>query len=911
MEFQLDINKLPAGCSAEIIEIFSSSENSKEFSSRISAHSELFIEIFRRISSHPGWTETHTFHFNDLIFQISKISANDDLTREQIKTVLTVSTIALKIINRTYFTGFHQSLWKNLAIEAHQRILTTDTALDFILHSDEKTPKELLDNCTCFLSQRDALTFERRWPGIFIIKIHKESEVADKLVNIDEPMRSKMIVTLDPPEKTAPFTLSNLISKYGASTERLILKNNILNDSHLKNLLDQCPHLKSLYIESHNIRVLQSLPASLEQLICTNSPMLAQVVSLPDSLKDLEITHASIQELPMLPSNLTYLNCDDCKNLEKFPELPKSLDRFSCKGCDKITLEKKLETLFSMFKISELAAFNIGRTLAFTDDHLLFITHLARSKDLVGVRPEQIKPLLGYLPLGYKNNHDIFLNLINLIKFNLILRLPQAAPSHNRVIAVLSDKNLFNEYPEAARETFRDLNQFRKLITLDTSELAQCDPEEIEALIRTSVGKALVRYYQNEFFKYRMLREIICNIWPPEEISNFDLYFSAKMHQRIVYLNFLPTILFKQPDAVLKALFKFPTIKRINVLHFGSPGIDDGGLSKQLFSQLTLAIVNKSQLLKFSEFNNKGMRPTAQVSRCDTETAQHYRRFGKFLGLAFRTGSPIGNLLTMEFFNCMFSFSWEQLLPPVRPVDHLLSQRSTESLMTFTREQYGIDTYRKDFFTQIEKVLSSDDSEEIKLNAEKIYDAIDDDDLNEAIQANDLQKIQSIVRNYLIEELSSYLQIAYFIAQGFASELPFWVEDKYYTSWKALTASQPAKTIARQLQGSLSVDFIKQNLLFDPIDSLAGQNICSWTEEWLEENRENKTGLSNWMMTLTGSSALLSQINFIISDSDNLDSVYPHTCFDEVDIPISIDEDGLKATFDSYARGEHLEFTTE
>ena len=40
-------------------------------------------------------------------------------------------------------------------------------------------------------------------------------------------------------------------------------------------------------------------------------------------------------------------------------------------------------------------------------------------------------------------------------------------------------------------------------------------------------------------------------------------------------------------------------------------------------------------------------------------------------------------------------------------------------------------------------------------------------------------------------------------------------------------------------------------------------------------------------------------------------SCFPHTCIDEVDIPAHIDKEGLKATYDSYARGEHLEFTTE
>lgn len=107
------------------------------------------------------------------------------------------------------------------------------------------------------------------------------------------------------------------------------------------------------------LKQLPEIPSSMHTLICTDmhikelkldntnlkrinlsaNPDLKKF-SLPESLKDLNISYCSFDEMPRLPTNLYSLDCSNNDNLKNISPLPPTLEILICNDCPSLNISK-------------------------------------------------------------------------------------------------------------------------------------------------------------------------------------------------------------------------------------------------------------------------------------------------------------------------------------------------------------------------------------------------------------------------------------------------------------------------------------------------------------------------------------------------------------------------------------------
>ncbi len=102
------------------------------------------------------------------------------------------------------------------------------------------------------------------------------------------------------------------------------------NEKHLEKLIEICPNLTHLFIQSQAICRIEMLPPSLRVLNCNNCRNLRSLSNLPASLTRLICYACDLRKLPSLPASLIELVCSHSSPLEELPELPASLVKLDC-----------------------------------------------------------------------------------------------------------------------------------------------------------------------------------------------------------------------------------------------------------------------------------------------------------------------------------------------------------------------------------------------------------------------------------------------------------------------------------------------------------------------------------------------------------------------------------------------------
>lgn len=94
-----------------------------------------------------------------------------------------------------------------------------------------------------------------------------------------------------------------------------------MNNSGVTELPQLPSTLRRLSCYYTRIQTISNLPEGLTHLIAYGNRRLVEIVSLPDSLQELDVYFCGLTKLPALPRNLVTLNCRD-NRLTEIPDLP-------------------------------------------------------------------------------------------------------------------------------------------------------------------------------------------------------------------------------------------------------------------------------------------------------------------------------------------------------------------------------------------------------------------------------------------------------------------------------------------------------------------------------------------------------------------------------------------------------------
>lgn len=197
---------------------------------------------------------------------------------------------------------------------------------DAVLPS-ENVPKEIKQYIQSFLLPADLARF------LLVSKPWYEAAAWLRLQQINQGMPLKTV--LPPRIRTAKEAIAWL--KINISDSKLLKHADFrefhdFTDNDLKELIELCPNLTHLYLKSHNLTKIETLPTNLQVLDCSYCENLNDLPELPATLRILDCSGCHPFELPKLPEGLQELYCISCP-IVIFPELTATLKKLHCRGC--------------------------------------------------------------------------------------------------------------------------------------------------------------------------------------------------------------------------------------------------------------------------------------------------------------------------------------------------------------------------------------------------------------------------------------------------------------------------------------------------------------------------------------------------------------------------------------------------
>lgn len=623
---------------------------------------------------------------------------------------------------------------------------------------------------------------------------------------------------------------------------------------------------------------------------------LRQIISYCYNIKVLSIRNTQIEKLPYLPK-LQKLNWDNCTEL-LIPELSDNL--------------KFILSLYLLGSDSAVSAQILAK--------------------LTGVWNLQL-PLAAYkdeiFPVIALNDKILLDNIKILERLNQLRILNRLSPSVEILTLFLNSVSLSNKYADdiaalnekgllRAIEIFKSLNE-------SAENLSHFSHQETKSFFKGPFGQYLLRINGQQLLENSSFQEYIKKIFPPNEIKNRGYYpIEKSLSNGSLTIKILPTHPLDDPEAILE-LFRESDVKFIESLfikHYAGLGIDQGGLTRQFFSQTLMGLCKHSKTLSFEKPDvissiGWGLRPTIRGSSISEEEIDLYTLLGSFLGLALRLKSPIGNLFSEALFVRILSFRDEDLNYPENmalftfsdkliPADRS-SQNIIEMIETLMEEEpslsYMLTLYRQALLTPI---ISSAGEKEIRRAAQQIQKITSSETLEEIIESGSIAAIQKEVRelllNFFEDSIMKHLQIAFCLARGMRRALPFKIEEKELTKWNHFKALKVDWAFSRALQGSLNVEDIKENILFQSTPEVplsVVREIRAAIFQWLDDHKDDTEKLSNFLSSFTGASALFNAITFTVTSQ--VQDIRIRTCDNRTFIPSNVENDFLKCYLDSAA----------
>lgn len=678
-----------------------------------------------------------------------------------------------------------------------------------------------------------------------------------------------------------------------------------LNCSHCSfAALPKLPLLKTLKCRSCNkLEAITELP-SLTTLDCAVCPSLHTLSELPLLMTLRCFECDSIKSLTKLPSLIT-LDCCDCESIRSFSELP-SLMTLKCKNCDVI---KTLSGLPSLMTLDCSGCYTLNRL-----------------SELPSLKTLDCRYCCDF-PLKEKYE---FLRGIYSIDSTRSLQLASSLDiqeKHLEFYIQFGESNEKMEEEDFFRAFFENLKLYELIVSKKLKEVMKYSLEELEEFLDGVMGENLVENRHTDvFFGNRDLAMLLIKLYPPAFIENLSLY-PAQYHLNngIFYLSLIPHMLLYDPDAIIEILSKFPiaSFHKINVHYYGSPGIDEDGLARQLVADTIRGLFTHSEVLQFEKLENGRMRPKAKDNgHASMIELKYYRTLGSFFGFALRKQYPIGLCFSEKLLHLISLFSESDLVNPFSEFEHALLNKGNEEFISFVKELTEIeDPGQKTLFEIMNTLVASKESEVIKAVAREFAISTCHDALSHILEELDrcdsdgselIAKIRQLARDDWLMSNRGYLEIAHALAWGMKNLLPYEIDDIIIHKWEMLKFVS-TEQFSRQLQGSLSIASIKSFIAISPEESQEAEMVKEWIDRWLDDHANDRLALANFVQTITGAPAILQPIVFNIQQGEGEHSVVSglsiHTCSCLVNLPSQINEEGFRESLDSFARGEHLEFT--
>lgn len=438
--------------------------------------------------------------------------------------------------------------------------------------------------------------------------------------------------------------------------------------------------------------------------------------------------------------------------------------------------------------------------------------------------------------------------------------------------------------------------------------------------------KKLIEEIPEHFLTESRLQNLIKELYPPIDTQNKALYpIVSNMVDDTLGLSIIPEMPLLYPDDILNLLKMHKQVKGFGIHYFASPGIDEGGLSRQFVAQAVQGICTRSKNFQFEKLHSKetgalslipinAFNPSAMMSKEEVQGGleqdkENYFLLGRFFGLAIKNDCPIGEVFNRKFFNTLFLFTDNDLDKETFSARDYLASRKPQELMDFIREYLTeVDETKsmQELFKNVESVLNADKFEDVKSIAEELNEIWFDENLERALEEEKLENVKKCVVLALADNYYGRLEVMQAIAKGMRAELPFEVGDITVTKWDELKKAT-SEQFADTLQGKFSVDLIKKNLNFKADDSDKAKNLEKWMHKWLDDNKDNPESIRNVIITCTGSTAIVKPITFWLVET--VVSIFPHTCSLDVHVPEDIDEESFCAALDGWGNKPELMMT--
>ena len=466
------------------------------------------------------------------------------------------------------------------------------------------------------------------------------------------------------------------------------------------------------------------------------------------------------------------------------------------------------------------------------------------------------------------------------------------------------------------KKAFKFLDYFVRLVT----KKGRLEPKAFD-LIKTLIRKHQ-HVYTELLFKDPSFRAFITKQFPIKDPCSAIFYPVVITARREKYVNIetLEQVPRYKSEEMFIALsdFLFANHKPFSledtyVNYVDTPGIDSGGLSRDMFIKVLIGIMNsKMGELRFNlteTKREKGFLP--ELISYDSRSVVHLYTLGKIFMMFLKSSGSYttGGIFFSGLFKTIWMLSDEEVAN--HPLDfvrrlNLYPQRMLELYRPL------LDDREIKSFESFQVVLFSTVQKEIDIALRYFVEI----GLLRESQTSNLDICISEVTIALRENYLCKLRACQAIAHGMKNCIPtsflkldiktFVCHNVSLTNWNDFKRCMQEDEFIILLQGLLDKTSVKDFIVVEGVDHDKSILVKLWIDKWIDRQPDDLSTIKLFLQNLTGNQTLLSWINVYIIDEVSAIS----TCLFTLKLPEDITEEMLNVQMNALGDGIGLEITT-